>query len=818
MLKAGSVGFTTCGERNCAGPGRFAGASLALAAALAAVPAAAQTQVPPSQEQFDAVELPPTSPDPTIELDTRLVAPPPPPDAPLPEVEPIISEAEFEELVPPLDPAEDADLLGPLESIEEFERRLAAEAEAGEAVGEGAEAVEQVVGEAVADPLEGQEPPLGDPALADADPVEEIGDAPIADAELVAPLPPLSEFEVEPVEFTEEDGGGEALEIEYEVVVNGLEAADEETEADLTNLFRDLSALYEGDEEAENVAQVTARLSEDSVLIERLLAAEGWYSASVSTRIDRANVPDGQPLTAVIDVAPGERYTFADINIEAGATEPANLIDEALPLEVGEPIVAERVLAAEALVSVALPENGYPFAELGQRDILLDPATAEGVYTLPVETGPRALFGDIRTTGDLAFGEEHLEVLARFERGELYDASMVDDLRQALVATGLFEAIAVIPEPSGVPAGEGAEYATILVTQDAGPPRTIAGSAGYGTGQGLRLEASWTHRNLFPPEGALIVRGVVGTREQGAGVTFRRSNWRQRDRALLLVAEALHSNYDAFDAYTGRLAGIVTYESTPIWQKRLTYAYGIELLGTNERDYNFELGDFQRRTFYIAGLNGQVGFDTTDDLLNPSSGFRLGALIQPEGSLEDGFTPYMRARVDGSAYFPATDALVLAGRVRFGTIQGIERFSLAPSRRFYAGGGGSVRGFGFQQLGPKVLAPNPDYPEPDEIDPDDDPEDLPDPFELRPIGGRSLVEAAAEVRYRFGDFGVVGFVDAGQVYEQTYPTFEDIRFGAGIGGRYYTNFGPLRLDIATPIGRREGESWITVYVSIGQAF
>src|SRR5690606_18150657 len=99
-----------------------------------------------------------------------------------------------------------------------------------------------------------------------------------------------------------------------------------------------------------------------------------------------------------------------------------------------------------------------------------------------------------------------------------------------------------------------------------------------------------------------------------------------------------------------------------------------------------------------------------------------------------------------------------------------------------------------------------------------DPEDLPDPTILRPIGGRSVVEAAAEVRYRFGNFGVVGFVDAGQVYEESEPTFDDIRFGAGIGGRFYTNFGPLRLDVATPIGRRRGESWVTVYVSIGQAF
>ena len=104
-----------------------------------------------------------------------------------------------------------------------------------------------------------------------------------------------------------------------------------------------------------------------------------------------------------------------------------------------------------------------------------------------------------------------------------------------------------------------------------------------------------------------------------------------------------------------------------------------------------------------------------------------------------------------------------------------------------------MRGFGFQQLGPKDA-------------------------ENRPIGGRSLNEFALEGRYRFGDYGVVAFVDAGQVYEAEYPTFQNMRFGLGVGARVYTNFGPMRIDVATPLGRQPGESWIAVYMSIGQAF
>lgn len=748
--------------------------SLALAMGLAAGTAHAQ-----SQDRAAA--------DPAGDLGV----PAPPPDADLPETEPVIGQEEFEEAVPDLETS-DAEMDGPLESIEEFERRIASQQTEGEA---GADASGSAA----------------NPALADGNDPAPTGGAPVRDPELTADLPPLDSFDAEPVTLAEDTQDSEPVEVAYTVNLNGLGDADEETDADLAGMFDDLSALEDGDGEAANVAQVSARLTEDSALIQRILAAEGWYEAQANSRIDQSENEDGRQLVAVIDVVPGTRYVLSDIVIDAEPTEPAALIRDNLGVEVGEPIVAERIQGAEAQVAVTLPQQGYPFAQIGQRDILLDQETGDGVYTLPVEIGPRSRFGGIETSGDIAFGAEHIETLARFERGEIYDSRKVDDLRKALVATGLFNTVSVQPEQSGEPADEGSEYATITVDQEAGPPRTLAGSAGFGTGQGFRVEGSWTHRNVFPPEGALIFSGVAGTQEQGAGATFRRSNAGRRDRTFQLSADALHSNYDAFEAFTGRLSGLVSYSSTPIWQKRLTYAYGAQLIATNEQDFDFDLGERRRRTFYIAGLTGQLGFDTTNDLLDPVNGFRLTALVEPEGSLEEGFTPYVRARLDGSAYFGVSDALVLAGRVRLGTIQGIDRFSLAPSRRFYAGGGGSVRGFGYQQLGPKSMEPNPDF------DPDD-PEEEDDPFVYRPIGGRSVAEAAAEVRYRFGNYGVVAFVDAGQVYEESMPAFDDIRFGAGIGGRFYTNFGPLRLDVAMPLGREPGESKFAVYVSIGQAF
>ena len=629
----------------------------------------------------------------------------------------------------------------------------------------------------------------------DADDVEAPANDPSVenDPELNRALPPLEQFDVREVEFADPAGAEPDVEIRYTVRLEGLEVADTSTDADLQGRFNDLSALREGDGTAANEAMLRARLEEDAELVRSLLESEGWYSGTVSTRIDHGGAAEGSPVVAVLQITPGDRYSIGSINIAADLTTPPDLLRQNLPIEIGDPIVAERIQAAEATVSVALPENGYPFAKVGQRDVLLDADTHLGDYTLPVTIGPRSRFNGFRTTGDLAFGVEHIDTIARFERGELYDSRKVDDLRQALIATGLFNTVSVQPERTGQQVGDGTEYVTMVVEQDAGPPRTLAATAGYQTGEGFRLEGSWTHRNLFPPEGSLGVSAVAGTSEQGASVIFRRSNAGKRDRSFQLSLDARRSRLDAFNALTGRLAARLSYDSTPIWRKPLTWALGAEILGSIEEDYDFDAGERKKRKFLIGALSGQAGIDRTDSLLDPTKGFRAQALVQPEAALSDSSRPYARGQLDGSAYYPVSGDLVIAGRARIGSVLGVDRFDLAPSRRFYGGGGGSVRGYGYQQLGPK--------------DPNGD-----------PIGGLSLVEGSAEVRYRFGDYGVVGFVDAGQSYAERFPTFDDIRVGVGVGVRYYTNFGPLRVDVATPLNRREGESRFNVYVSIGQAF
>lgn len=607
---------------------------------------------------------------------------------------------------------------------------------------------------------------------------------PIPAEELARPLTPLDQFRVEPVQIGRVDS--DTTTIRYQLEITGLDGVG------LTDRFNELSALRNGDGKAANAAQVAARATEDEKLAIRLLQSIGYYDATAVAAVETLPDNPGQ-VRATVTAVPGERYTIGSIAFDAPPTVPPGLIADNFGLRVGDPIDAVRVQAAEASVSLVLPQNGYAFAQVGQRDILLDEKAFTGAYTLPVDTGPRSSFGGFRSEGDAVFGTEHIGVLARFDRGELYDSRRVDDLRKALVATGLFSTVTVEPQRTGRPGPDGTEQVDLLVRQNAGPPRTLAIEGGYGTGQGLRVEGSWTHRNLFPPEGALILSGVAGTQEQGVSATFRRSNAGRRDRAFSIIASAARNDFEAYDGITGTLAARIAYDSTPIWQKKFTYAYGIELVGTREARWDFGRNARVRDTYFIAAIPLEGTFDQSDDLLNPTKGYRIKLNLSPETAVRGATRPYARAMIEGTAYYPVTDSLVIAGRARFATIQGIERDNIAPSRRLYAGGGGSVRGYGYQDLGPR----SPDG---------------------RPLGGRSLNEFSIEARYRFGNFGIVPFVDAGQVYEGTVPRLSRMRFGAGIGGRFYTNFGPLRLDVATPIGRREGEPVVAVYISIGQAF
>jgi translocation and assembly module TamA len=599
--------------------------------------------------------------------------------------------------------------------------------------------------------------------------------------ETVAPPAASSQIAPPPVAAGDSasDGSGERR---YAVVVEGLDAANRQT---VMSRFNALSALKSSDGKPANVAQIDRRAREDVQLLDNLLRAEGFYDANIETTVEGTD-----SLTVRMIVEPGPIYTFERVDVAglASTGDKAAEFRRAFGVEVSEPVSADEVIGGRVALDSQLRAEGYPFANIGEPDVVVDHETRTATLNLLVDPGGLQRFGKIVVSGKKPpFGAKHVAVIARFKSGEVYDQAKMDDLKRALIATGIISVADVKPVPSGTPG-----VADVAVGLDPAPMRTIAGEVGYGTGEGFRVEASWTHRNLIKPEGAVTFRGVAGTQEQYIGALLRQSNFRKRDQVLNARFSVSNANRDAYDARTIEIGAGIERQTNIIWQKKWTWSLGTELIATDERDVSKFAGG-GRRTFFISAFPGTLGYDGSDDLLNPTKGFRLSARVSPEISFQNGTFGYVRGQLDGSAYVPAGEKLVIAGRARLGTIVGASAPRIAPSRRFYAGGGGSVRGYGYQAIGPR------------------------DAFN-DPIGGRSLAEFALEARVRFGDFGVVPFIDGGNISTGSLPGFKSFRFGAGVGARYYSSFGPIRIDVGTPLNRQKGDPRVAVYVSLGQAF
>ncbi len=576
--------------------------------------------------------------------------------------------------------------------------------------------------------------------------------------------------------------------IRYTWLVEGLSSVG--GGQDLLAAFRKQSTLEAERKKPANAAQIGRRASADADLLTQLLRSQGYYDAAVEPSTDRS----GDALRVILTVDPGEQYRFASVELpglDAAGPDAAKLRDS-FGVKAGDPVIAQDVIAAGTSLTQTLGEEGFAEAKLGEQDVEVNHVTRLATLSLPVTPGPVARFGQIHVSGRPPFSAHHVGIIARFKQGDQFQRSKLDDLRRALIATTLVANadIKIVPVQDG-------QVVDLDVHLEPAPQHTIAGDIGYGTGQGALIEATWTDRNFFNPEGALTLRGVAGTMEQLAGVELRRSNFLQRDQTLNLQFTGSHQKFDAYEAKTLLLGGNIERQSNFIWQKKWTWSYGAQLLATDERGVFSPAGIKDTRTFFIAALPLTLGYDGSDNLLDPKRGFRLSGWISPEYSGRGQSLTYARTQIDASAYHPVSDRIVVAGRIRLGTIVGADDFEIAPSRRFYSGGGGSVRGYGYQQLGPK------------DVDGD-------------PIGGRGLAEFALEARIRLsqfgGNFGFVPFFDGGSLTTKAMPDFSNWRFAVGAGVRYYSLFGPIRVDLGVPLKRQKGDGPFAVAVSLGQAF
>ncbi len=513
------------------------------------------------------------------------------------------------------------------------------------------------------------------------------------------------------------------------------------------------------------------------------LRSEGFYEA----RFEASAAPPEQPnapWTAVVRITPGPRFTLGPVALETEGLTPAQrrAIQPAFALSVGAPARAEDVQAAEARGLAALRALGFPDAAIAPHQAVLDYALDTVNVTFRYDLGPYAALGPPRSTGVARVRQSFLDRLAPYDEGEAYTPEIIAEYTGRLRDTGAFTSVDItLGEPIA-----GDSRRTVQVILDDKPARTLSAGVSYATDDGPGALAAWTKRNAHGGGETLTVEGRVQELESSLSTTYTIPAWRNPQRQLNMSASVGVANTDAFDRTAGEVAAVANQRLSRQWRG---------VLGVNAQVERIDDAASTADTFITTGASAGLSFDDTDDQLDPTSGFRASVQARPAFGYGDDPIGYVAVEGVLSSYLPmARERVVFASRLRSGALFGGAIGEIPASDRFFAGGGGSVRGFEFQSLSPR----NADG-------------DL--------IGGRSILEMSLETRVRFTQtIGAAAFVDAGVASTGASPEFSDVRTSAGVGLRYYTGFGPIRIDIAAPLDRRTGEDPFQVYIVIGQAF
>lgn len=566
--------------------------------------------------------------------------------------------------------------------------------------------------------------------------------------------------------------------VAYTVAISGV------PEADVARLLGEASQLVAlRDRPPATLAGLRRRAEDDSSRLGEVLRSKGFYAAAVTPHIDAAV----SPVRVELAVDTGILYLLGDFGIDYGeVADRRGLIEdlEDLGLYLGLPAEGATVVAAQETLLRRLAERGRPLARVVDRRVTVDHADTTMRVALTVDPGPPLRFGRTEFRGLATVAASHLQRLVPWTPGAVYDQRAVDRLRTRLWATDLFATVTLAPAER--PAEDGTLPVIVEVAERA--HRTVSVGASYSTDRGAGGDVAWEHRNLFGRQESLALRAAGDFVEQRLTADFRKPHLGRYEQTALANATAKRQDTDAFRERTAAVFVGMERTFAEVWTGRAGPSLDYSVLDDNEG----------RRTFLIAGLPASVTRDTTDSALDPTEGMRLSASLTPSfGTLERNIT-FLTQEISGSAYLSAApeDRLVLAGRFRLASLVGAETADIPASKRIFAGGGGSVRGYGFQSLGP--------------LDAKND-----------PLGGRSAVEFGFETRLRLSeDFGLVPFVEGGNVFDEALPQLDEtLRWAAGIGARYFTRIGPLRLDLAFPINGRDGvDSTFEFYVSLGQAF
>ena len=537
-----------------------------------------------------------------------------------------------------------------------------------------------------------------------------------------------------------------------------------------------VSAIGETDRPIENRFEARRRArqaAEDAIAV---LRSEGYYANQVD-----AEVGEGDAPKALVKIVPGPRFVLAHPQVvwvgaaPDAATEAAAL--GALGLKPGEPGRAADVVSAEGRVVAAVQKRGYADVKADPREVDVDHADQTVQPTYKIEAGPIARLDGIRLVTAGHTQKSWLQGLAPWKSGDPYDPADVAELERRLLDTGVYESVTVALAPASEVTADGLR--PIVVSLAERKPHTIEAGASYGTTEGAGIDLRWTRYGLLGRADTLALIGRLSNLDSRVEADLTLPHWRLAQQTLTLRTAIYRTSTPAYDQEGAMVSADVTHRFglTPIFGLTGTYfTWGGSLdLGRTSEVRIGTLTPLGRDVATLAGL-AELALDRSDDPLNPRHGWRIDVRTEPTLLAGQGTVPYLKVQGQVSTYIPfgAAAHTVLALRAHVGSILNGGLAEIPAPQRFYAGGGGSVRGFGNQEVGPR-LADN------------------------TPQGGLALLETSAELRRDLTQqWGVVAFVDAGAVAGGSAPDFQDLSVGAGFGVRYNLGFGPIRVDVASP--------------------
>lgn len=575
-----------------------------------------------------------------------------------------------------------------------------------------------------------------------------------------------------------------ALSSSYTVKITSSDQATKthtkETHILLSEFKKDLEAKTLTKEEKANLNH---RFNEDLLLLDRLLKAKGFYDAKIQAALDETS------KIATFAVNIGKQYYFGDVKIiSLSNTEKAAAIKlpaiEKISAKPGERAIADKVTGDVNYIDQWVEENNCLFSHETIHEAKINHHTQQIQLNYIVRHGVNTSFGDITIAGLNTIDEHYLLKLLSIKKGDCFRRSSIDKAKLELRNSHILDSInAQLSKTADNAAPIPVKF---VVTES--KQKTIKAGLGYSTDIGFSINGGWEHRNLSTHGEKLTTEASLSSIKKVASIDYLKPFYQRDDQDLKLDAKVKKEDSKAYESKGISFGGSIERR----YKHKLTAEVGAR--------YNFEHieDEDEIKHYSLILLPISIAQDKSNNRLNPTLGWKWRFNFTPTYNTRAAKDSYLKNWLGVNYYhsfFDSEDHL-LALRGGVGSIKGDSINSIPATERFYAGGSNSLRGYGYQMVTPLDK-------------------------KNHPIGGLSIIETSAELRFRIQKkYGIVPFIDCGNSYSDKIPAMNKSLFcGAGIGFRYYSAIGPLRVDYAIPLKKRAGiDKSFQLYFGIGQSF